>query len=138
MTTTSPATIVPLSRASIAACSRSKTRAGPEKVSMPIPAVLQTAPSGAKVPPKIEIPTSVESGFEVARKISPSGSGGFISAKFSAIVLPVTVNTSPCNILASSKALRITGTPPILSMSFITKRPKGFKSPSRGTFEPIR
>ncbi|CAB5241152.1 unannotated protein [freshwater metagenome] len=105
---------------------------------IPTPAVLHTAPSGAREPPKIVIPTSVDRGFDDARKISPSGSGGLISAKFSAIVLPVTVNTSPCNILASRRAFRTTGTPPILSISLMTKRPKGFKSPSNGTLEPIR
>ena len=87
--------MVPSSSASIAACSRSKTRAGPSNSSMPTPAVLQTAPSGAREPFRIVIPPPSDIGFDVARRISPSGSGGAISDKFSAIVFPVTVRTSP-------------------------------------------
>ena len=50
MTTTSPAAIVPSSSASIAARSRSKTRAVPSKTSASKPAVFTTAPSGASEP----------------------------------------------------------------------------------------
>ena len=84
------------------------------------------------------MPPPVESGLFTALRISPSGSGGVMSAKFSAIVFPVTVKQSPCNKPASSKARRITGIPPTLSTSVITYLPNGFRSPSKGTLEPIR
>ncbi|CAB5113698.1 unannotated protein [freshwater metagenome] len=71
-------------------------------------------------------------------RISPSGSGGVTSFKFSAIVLPVTVKQSPCNKPASSNARKITGIPPTLSTSVITYLPKGFRSPNSGTLDPTR
>ena len=59
-------------------------------------------------------------------------------AKFSAIVLPVTVRTSPCIRPASSSAFMTTGTPPTRSMSVMTKRPNGFTSAKCGTLSPMR
>ena len=56
ITTTSPAEIVPSSSASIAARSRSNTRAVPSKTSASNPADLTTAPSGVSEPPRIVIP----------------------------------------------------------------------------------
>ena len=54
--------MVPSSSASIALCSRSKTRAGPSNTSTPIPATFVTAPSGASEPPSIVIPPLGENG----------------------------------------------------------------------------
>ena len=138
MTTTSPAWMVPSSRAAIAFCSRSKTRAGPSNASTPTPAVLHTAPSGESEPPRIVIPPVAANGFSTEYKISPSATGGEISARFSAIVFPVTVRQSPCNKPASSSARMTTGIPPTLSTSVITKRPNGLRSPSSGTRAPMR
>jgi hypothetical protein len=59
-------------------------------------------------------------GSFIAWMIAPSGSGGAISARFSAMVFPVTVSTSPCSSPASSRARRTTGTPPMRSTSVIT------------------
>ena len=50
----------------------------------------------------------------------PSMSGGAMSARFSAMVLPVTVRQSPFISPASSRAFITTGTPPTRSTSFIT------------------
>ena len=61
-----------------------------------------------------------------------------MSARFSAIVFPVTVNVSPCKYPASSKILRTTGIPPTRSRSVITNLPNGLRSPSNGTLAPIR
>ena len=138
MTITSPSLIVPFSRASIAPCSRSKTRAGPSKTSTSIPAFFTTAPSGASEPPRIVMPPPLLIGFFVARRISPSGSGGEIVARFSAMVLPVTVRQSPCKRPASRSAFNTTGIPPTLSRSVMTKRPKGLRSASSGVFALIR
>ncbi len=130
--------MVPSSRACIADCSRSKTLAGPSNSATPTPATFVTAPSGASDPPRIVIPPVVAIGLLVAFKISPSGSGGLMSARFSAIVFPVTVKQSPWSNPASSSDLRTTGIPPTLSTSLITKRPNGFRSPNNGTLEPMR
>ena len=59
-------------------------------------------------------------GLSSARTMVPSTSGGAMSARFSAIVLPVTVRQSPCSSPASSRAFITTGTPPTRSTSFIT------------------
>ena len=77
-------------------------------------------------------------GSFIAWMIAPSGSGGAISARFSAIVLPVTVSASPCSRPASSSARRTTGTPPMRSMSVITNRPNGLTSARCGVRSPIR
>ena len=61
-----------------------------------------------------------------------------MSARFSAIVLPVTVSASPCSRPASSRARMTTGTPPIASMSVITYRPNGLTSARCGTLSPMR
>ncbi|CAB4845544.1 unannotated protein [freshwater metagenome] len=103
-----------------------------------MPAVLHTAPSGASDPPRIVIPPVAANGFSTEYKMSPSAAGGAISAKFSAIVLPVTVRQSPCNNPASRSARITTGIPPTLSTSVITKRPNGLRSPRSGTRAPIR
>ncbi|CPU64541.1 Uncharacterised protein [Mycobacteroides abscessus] len=120
MTTTSPSVIVPSSRASSAARSRSKTRAVPSNTSSSNPADFTTAPSGASDPCRIVMPPVWWIGSSRARRILPSGSGGSISARFSATVRPVTVSASPCSRPASSRAFMTTGTPPMRSTSFIT------------------
>ena len=56
-----------------------------------------------------------------------------MSARFSAIVRPVTVRTSPCSRPASSSAFITTGTPPTRSTSVITYRPNGLTSARCGT-----
>ncbi len=120
MTTTSPATTVPSSSASIAARSPSKTRAVPFHTSVSNPALLTTAPSGARDPCRMVIPPVGCIGLLSARTMTPSTSGGAMSARFSAMVLPVTVRQSPCISPASSSAFITTGTPPTRSTSFIT------------------
>ena len=81
MTTTSPGCDrCPPRAASIAGCSRSKTRAGPSNTSASKPAVLTTAPSGASDPRRIGQPAgAVDRRRSIARMISPSGSGGLSS-----------------------------------------------------------
>ena len=138
MTTTSPALIVPFSTSSMALRSPSNTRAVPSKTSASKPADFTTAPSGASEPCRIVMPPVLWIGVLIARMISPSGSGGVMSARFSASVLPVTVSASPCRSPASSSAFMTTGTPPIRSMSVMTKRPKGFTSARCGTLSPTR
>ena len=61
-----------------------------------------------------------------------------ISAKFSAMVLPVTVITSPCNKPASSNIFNTTGTPPMRSRSVMWNFPPGFMSAMCGTFAAMR
>ena len=77
-------------------------------------------------------------GSFIARSTLPSRSGGLMSARFSAIVLPVTVRQSPCSRPASSSAFMTTGTPPTRSMSVMTYWPNGLTSARCGTFAPIR
>ena len=84
------------------------------------------------------IPISVDIGLSAGKRTLPSASGGLISAKFSAIVLPVTVRQSPCKKPASSKMRKTTGIPPTRSTSVITYFPNGLRSPSSGTLEPMR
>ena len=57
---------------------------------------LTTAPLGASEPVSTLIPPSEWIGASRGWTTTPSGPGGSISARFSAIVLPVTVMTSPC------------------------------------------
>ena len=102
------------------------------------PALFTTAPSGASEPCRIVIPPVGWIGLYSARTMMPSTSGGAMSARFSAIVLPVTVRQSPCSSPASSRAFITTGTPPTRSTSFITYRPNGLRSPRCGTFRPTR
>ena len=120
MTTTSPAFSEPFSTASIAARSPSKTRAVPVKTSESNPADLTTAPSGASEPVRMVIPPVLWIGSLSARSTLPSGSGGLMPARFSAMVLPVTVRQSPWSRPASSSAFMTTGTPPTRSMSVMT------------------
>ena len=61
-----------------------------------------------------------------------------MSARFSAIVRPVTVRASPCSSPASSSAFITTGTPPTRSTSVITYCPNGLTSARCGTVAPIR
>ena len=77
-------------------------------------------------------------GSDMARSTLPSTSGGAISARFSAMVRPVTVSTSPCSSPASSSARMTTGTPPTWSTSFITYCPNGLTFARCGTRAPIR
>ncbi len=77
-------------------------------------------------------------GLVIARSTLPSGSGGAMCARFSAIVWPVTVRQSPCIRPASSSAFMITGTPPMWSTSNITCLPNGLTSARCGTLAPIR
>ena len=77
-------------------------------------------------------------GLSSARRISPSRSGGSISARFSATVAPVTVSASPCSRPASSSAFITTGTPPTRSTVDITCAPNGLTSARCGTRSPIR
>ena len=58
-------------------------------------------------------------GASSGRMMSPSRPRS-MSARFSAMVLPVTVMTSPCMRPASSSAFMTTGMPPTLSTSFMT------------------
>src|SRR5215204_1507864 len=120
MITASPATTVPSATASMAACSPSKTRAVASKTVASKPAVLTTAPSGESEPRTTVSPPVRWIGSSSERMIFPSGSGGVIVVRFSAIVLPVTVRHSPCSRPASRRARMTTGTPPIRSMSVIT------------------
>ena len=83
---------VPASSASIAARSPSKTRAVPSNVESSKPADFTTAPSGASEPLQDgDARRSRGSACRSARMILPSTSGGAMSARFSAIVRPVTV-----------------------------------------------
>jgi len=68
------------------------------------PAFFTTAPSGASEPQRMVMPPVGAMACLEARTRTPSGSGGAMSARFSAIVLPVTVRQSPCSRPASSKA----------------------------------
>ncbi len=138
MTTTSPARMAPSARASIAARSRSKTRAVPSKTAASKPADLTTAPRGASEPCRMVMPPVGWIGSASLRMTSPSAAGACRSARFSAMVRPVTVSGSPCSRPASSRACSTTGMPPMRSTSVITCRPNGFRSPRCGTRAPIR
>src|SRR5690625_6884422 len=86
--------MVPSSRASKAARSRSNTRAVPSNTSVSKPADFTTAPPGANEPRRIVTPPVLWMGLSISRRILPSGSGGLMSARFSATVFPVTVRQS--------------------------------------------
>ncbi|COX31818.1 Uncharacterised protein [Mycobacterium tuberculosis] len=86
ITTASPTVMVPSSRASSAARSPSKTLAVPSNTSESNPAVLTTAPSGASDPCRMVMPPLGWIGFANARSTLPSGSGGVMAARFSAMV----------------------------------------------------
>ena len=122
----------------MAARSPSKTLAVPSNTSESNPADLTTAPSGASDPCRMVIPPVGWIGLDSARRTLPSGSGGSMWARFSAMVFPVTVRQSPCRSPASSSAFITTGTPPMRSTSFITWLPNGLTSARCGTFAPIR
>ena len=122
----------------MAARSRSKTRAVPSNTSRSKPAVFTTAPSGARVPRRMAIPPLWCSGLSSVRITSPSTGMMFMSARFSASVLPVTVRASPCSRPASSRAFITTGTPPTRSTSFITYLPNGLRSAMCGTLSLMR
>ena len=77
-------------------------------------------------------------GSPIARTTLPSTSGGAMWARFSAIVLPVTVRQSPCSRPASSRARMTTGTPPTRSTSVMTYAPNGLTSARCGTLAPTR
>ena len=68
-----------------------------------MPATFTTAPFGASEPLSTAMPPTAWSGSDSGWTTSPSGAGGSRSARFSAIVLPVTVRQSPCSRPASSR-----------------------------------
>ncbi len=121
-----------LSTASNAASSVSNTRAVPRNVSTFLPAILTTAPSGARLPRRIARPPFGLIGFESGRTTScPFGS--IIASASSPIVLPVTVGAELLRMPASFNRLAISRAPPALYISVATKRPLGFKSANSGT-----
>ncbi len=122
----------------MAARSPSKTRAVPSKTDSSKPADFTTAPSGASEPVRMVSPPVLWIGVDIWRMTLPSMWGGLSSSRFSAIVLPVTVRQSPLKRPASSSVFMTTGMPPMWSMSFITKAPKGLTSARCGTLAPIR
>ena len=67
------------------------------------PATFTTEPFGASEPVSTLSPPSALIGFEIGCTTVPSGAGGSMSARFSAIVLPVTVTSSPCSSPSSSR-----------------------------------
>ena len=66
------------------------------------------------------------------------GVSGARSARFSAIVLPVTVMQSPCSIPFSNIYLRTPGVPPTSCRSDITYFPLGFRSAMNGVLADSR
>ena len=126
--------------AAIAPSSPSNTRAVPsnKRCSGVRPATFTTLPFGANEPVKMSKPPSTLIGALNGCTTTPSGAGGLISAKFSAMVLPVTVITSPCNKPASNNIFNTTGTPPMRSRSVMWNFPPGFMSAICGTFAAMR
>jgi len=111
----------------MAAGSPSKTRAVPSKYGVSMPATLTTEPLGASEPVSYAMPPRSWMGFRSACTTVPSGGGGARAARFSAIVLPVTVRQSPWRRPASSSSARTTGTPPMRSTSTMWNLPVGFR-----------
>ena len=82
-----------------------------------MPATFTTAPLGAREPRSTAMPPIGWIGSDSGWITVPSGAGGSRSARFSAMVLPVTVRQSPWSSPASRRWRITTGTPPIRSMS---------------------
>ena len=79
----------------MASSSHSNTRAGPRNLRLGRPATFTIAPSGASVPFSPTTPPQLVIGLLVGRTTSWPRSKA-TPARFSAIVLPVTVMQSPC------------------------------------------
>ena len=77
-------------------------RACRRSTSSSMPATFTTAPLGASEPRRIAMPPCAWIGWSSGYTTRPSGAGGSRSARFSAIVLPVTVRQSPWSRPASS------------------------------------
>ncbi len=98
-----------------------------------MPATLTTAPLGASEPVSTAMPPMAWMGRSSGWITSPSGAGGSMSARFSAMVRPVTVRQSPCSRPASSRWRITTGTPPMRSTSVMWYLPAGLVSAMWGT-----
>ena len=98
-----------------------------------MPATFTTAPFGASDPFSTAMPPTAWIGFDSGWMTLPSGSGGSMSARFSAMVLPVTVRQSPWSRPASSRWRMTTGMPPIRSTSIMWYWPWGLVSAMCGT-----
>ena len=133
MITTSPASISRRWSAAMTCSSWSKTFTGPEKRAPNwCPATLRTQPSGAKLPCRMTNPPFSDSGSSTRRTTSFSSGLVSTSARFSAMVWPVTVMQSPWIRPASRSRLVTRGTPPTRSRSNMTYFPPGFMSAMRG------
>mmetsp|Transcript_43205 Transcript_43205/g.92018 ORF Transcript_43205/g.92018 Transcript_43205/m.92018 type:complete len:209 (-) Transcript_43205:1238-1864(-) len=82
--------------ASIMSSSASKHRAGPTKRVPSFPVIFPTAPSGARLPWRMAMCPVALTGFSNVPMTSCPAFRPGSSARFSAIVLPVTVRQSPC------------------------------------------
>ena len=119
--------------------SPSKTLARPSKVDRVEARDLDDGPLWSERPTEDRDAAAARGSVgRAAGTTSPSGSGGSRSARFSAIVLPVTVTQSPCSRPASRSWRRTTGTPPIRSRSVMWNRPCGFMSATCATRSAIR
>mmetsp|Transcript_26694 Transcript_26694/g.44767 ORF Transcript_26694/g.44767 Transcript_26694/m.44767 type:complete len:265 (-) Transcript_26694:765-1559(-) len=112
--------------------SLSKHSADPWKSSPSLPVILATEPSGARLPYRIcRCPLSLMGLLSGISTCCPSDRGGHM-AKFSAIVLPVTVMHDPSMRPFSMRYLSTAGVPPILWMSSMTYLPLGLRSAMKG------
>src|SRR5699024_10667568 len=134
MTRTSPSLISLWVTASVASASVSNTRAGPVCLVTFTPDTLATAPLGAKLPFKTINGPSARFGLSKGIITSYPSTRFDASARFSAIVLPVTVKQSPWRYPASYSIFMTAGVPPALCRSCITYLPLGLKSARCGTF----
>mmetsp|Transcript_15904 Transcript_15904/g.41237 ORF Transcript_15904/g.41237 Transcript_15904/m.41237 type:complete len:264 (+) Transcript_15904:302-1093(+) len=121
------------SRAASMSSSLSKQRATPSKTRPSLPVILATEPSGARLPYRIWMWPSglmgVSSGMITCWPSLRSGQ----PARFSAIVLPVTVMQEPSMKPFCMRYLSTAGVPPTLCRSSMTYLPEGFRSAMKGT-----
>ena len=121
ITTTSPSSISPFETASNAISSLSNTLAIPVNSVISTPAVLITAPSGAKLPFKITAVPTLWIGESADLTICCSEISGIVNCSIlSLIVFPVTVIVFGLIKFLSNNFLSTNGIPPILSKLFMT------------------
>lgn len=117
--------------------SESKQMALPLNAKPSLPVILATDPSGARLPLRMcRCPVSLMGLSSGMMTSWPSLSPGR-SARFSAIVLPVTVRHEPSIILLSSKNFMTAGVPPTLWRSSMTYLPEGLRSARKGVLDEI-
>mmetsp|Transcript_32903 Transcript_32903/g.72663 ORF Transcript_32903/g.72663 Transcript_32903/m.72663 type:complete len:202 (+) Transcript_32903:752-1357(+) len=109
-----------LDRESSMSSSQSNTRAPPRNFRPSLPVILATEPSGARLPYRIWIWPVCLMGVSMGSTTSWPARNSGTPARFSAMVLPVTVMQSPWMKPLACRYLSTAGVPPTLCTSSIT------------------